>query len=52
MCSFGLMWSKDTERIALILYGADPNKMQDYIEGAIYKASSEIIHDFEEKKVY
>ena len=46
------MWSRDSHHISVLKYSLDLSKGNDFIEGFIYKVSSETIKEFEKLKVY
>jgi hypothetical protein len=41
IAKFSMIWSKETEQIAVVWFGKEEGLMKDHLKGAIYKASKE-----------
>ena len=47
-----MVWSKETEQVAIVWFGKEEGMMKDYFKGSIYKASKEYIQKMIDEKAY
>jgi len=50
--NFMMIWSKETEQIAVVWFGKEEGLMKDKIKGTIYKANKEQIQEFIDSEMF